>query len=66
MQPKTAAYFSPDGEERKSDSKVIYCTCNKSKRMPFCDGAHRKPWYKLSFQQNVRGLMGGTNRFSMA
>ena len=56
FQPK---YFSPEGEERKSDSKVIYCTCNKSNRMPFCDGAHKLPWYKLSLQQNARGLMGG-------
>jgi hypothetical protein len=53
------AYFSPEGEERKSDSKVVRCTCSKSKRMPFCDGSHRHPWYKLSFQQNIRGVMGG-------
>jgi hypothetical protein len=61
-----AAYFSPEGEERKSDSKVVRCTCSKSKNMPFCDGAHRLPWYKLSFQQNIRGVMGGWQLSSIA
>lgn len=52
-------WVSEEGEERKSDSKVVKCTCGKSKKMPFCDGSHRKPWHKLTMSQNIRGLVGG-------
>jgi hypothetical protein len=51
-----------EGEERKSDSKVVKCSCGKSKKMPFCDNSHRLPWHKLTFRQKVGGVFYGMTR----
>ncbi|MFC2137300.1 (4Fe-4S)-binding protein [Bacteroidota bacterium] len=32
----------PDGEEFKKPKIAYFCRCGQSKRMPFCDGTHRK------------------------
>jgi len=52
-------WVSAEGEERKSDSKVVKCNCGRSNKMPFCDNSHRLPWAKLSVSQKIRGTFGG-------
>lgn len=32
----------PDGNEMSRSKMAYFCRCGNSKRMPFCDGSHRK------------------------
>lgn len=56
MEKPTIAQKSPISVDLKKDETYYYCTCGKSSKQPFCNGAHHDTEFKpLAFTPDKDG-----------